>query len=403
MRVHALALALLFATPALAQDVWPNAKSKANSDRWLVENHDKIRVMRPRVLVVNFANGFDPTRVRAKVDELRANLRESSRWQGYKRPTAPAFLDYQVAKYVDLSDDALGSLAATATVTSADGNGTRMPRNAEGRDFEYAPLYSEEFGKLYGLGGPLKDLVEKGEIHEVWFLARHGFLGSPWETVEVKATYDEKFKATGGHNPFAGNSGGHSAPWIGRSLRILFFNVDRGVGCAMESLGHSLERMGTCNAIPYLKKYLGEYAGFDLDKRWKLPFDSFYGKGPKNLRYPDPRTLVYERDGKEHKVERYVVAGGNVHFPPNGRHDYDMANDAPVLSTIEGWRQRGGWDGKDKVQEWTPAVLAPYRSFSGDCMGAWVVYWRQNMPGWKNKARDDEGRPMKNWWPFLFY
>jgi hypothetical protein len=36
-------------------------------------------------------------------------------------------------------------------------------------------------------------------------------------------------------------------------------------------------------------------------------------------------------------------------------------------------------------------------------MGPWVVYWRQNMPGLGNKCVDDSGKPMKNWWPFLFY
>src|SRR3712207_8730755 len=34
--------------------------------------------------------------------------------------------------------------------------------------------------------------------------------------------------------PHAGNSGAHTAPWTGRSLRILFVNFARGVGCAME-------------------------------------------------------------------------------------------------------------------------------------------------------------------------
>jgi hypothetical protein len=37
------------------------------------------------------------------------------------------------------------------------------------------------------------------------------------------------------------------------------------------------------------------------------------------------------------------------------------------------------------------------------CMGAWLVYWRQNMPGYDNKQKDDDGKAMKNWWPFLFY
>jgi hypothetical protein len=38
-----------------------------------------------------------------------------------------------------------------------------------------------------------------------------------------------------------------------------------------------------------------------------------------------------------------------------------------------------------------------------DCMGPWLVYWRQNMPGLDNRQKDADGRPMKNWWPFLFY
>jgi len=25
------------------------------------------------------------------------------------------------------------------------------------------------------------------------------------------------------------------------------------------------------------------------------------------------------------------------------------------------------------------------------------------MPGLDNPCRDDDGRPMKNWWPFLYY
>ena len=52
---------------------------------------------------------------------------------------------------------------------------------------------------------------------------------------------------------------------------------------------------------------------------------------------------------------------------------------------------------------WTPAVLDPYRELAPDCMGRWVVYWRQHMPGLGNTALDDEGLPMKNWWPYLFY
>ena len=50
-----------------------------------------------------------------------------------------------------------------------------------------------------------------------------------------------------------------------------------------------------------------------------------------------------------------------------------------------------------------PAILDRFKDLGADCMGRWVIYWRQNMPGVGNHAKDDEGRPMKNWWPFLFY
>ena len=231
----------------------------------------------------------------------------------------------------------------------------------------------------------------------MWLLADHTAHSAPWETVEVKRTYDEQFRPLG-HESQAGNSGAHTAPWIGRSLRILFVNFARGVGCAMESLGHSLERMATCGALPYYERYFREFAMLDLDRRFGLPFDSLYGKGRHPVDYPTATTLRYRTGWRRQRVKDYVPSGGNVHFMPNGRFDYDLDNRDVVLSTIETWRQPGS-----EPREWTPAVLERYRELAPDCMGRWVVYWRQNMPGLDNAALDDDGRPMKNWWPFLFY
>ncbi|MBI3726615.1 hypothetical protein HY251_22040 [bacterium] len=250
----------------------------------------------------------------------------------------------------------------------------------------------------------LKDLVERGLVHEVWMLCHHEKARAPFETVEAKQLYDEKLARKDGHTLDAGNSGDTShVPWLGRSLRILFFNPDRGCGCAMESLGHSLEHMATSDAIPYFKKYFVEYAMLDLDKRYGLPFDSLYAKGPLSVSYPTPTSMIYRREGKDRTLEGYVVSGGNVHFVPNGRTDYDMTNDQPVRSTIGHWRERDGEGGKDRSELWLPAVLEPYEKVAPDCMGKWVVYWRQRMPGLDNAAKDDDGKPMKNWWPFLFY
>jgi hypothetical protein len=48
-------------------------------------------------------------------------------------------------------------------------------------------------------------------------------------------------------------------------------------------------------------------------------------------------------------------------------------------------------------------VLKRYAELAPDCMGRWLVYWWQNMPGLNNRSKDDDGRPMKNWWVFWFY
>ena len=363
--------------------IWPNAESAANSDPWLIANHDRIRLMQPRVLAINFVNGLSEPEARLKLQTLCAVLKESSRWQGYRDAQAPAFLDYRIVEIVDLTEPR----------GDRDRNSAQFPRTADGVGFDYGALYELRLHQ----GMRLDELVDRGLVHEVWLLADHTDRSAPWETVEVKRTYDEDFRPLGFEHQ-AGNSGEHSAPWIGRSLRTLFVNFARGVGCAMESLGHSLERMATCGALPYYERYFREYAMLDLDRRFGLPFESLYAKGPHPVSYPTPTTLRYRTGWRQHRVEDYVPGGGNVHFMPNGRADYDLDGAGPVLSTIETWRQPA-----QRPRPWTPAALEPYRELAPDCMGRWVVYWRQNMPGLENTALDDDGRPMKNWWPFLFY
>jgi hypothetical protein len=363
--------------------VWPNAESASNSDPWLVSNHDRIGLMEPRVLAINFVHGLAEPEARHTLEALCAALRESSRWQGYRDPGAPAFLDYRVVDIVDLSEPR----------GAHDRNSARFPRAADGVGFDYGALYEM---RLHD-GLRLDELTERGLVNEVWLLADHTAHSAPWETVEVKCAYDEDFRPVG-FERHAGNSGEHRAPWIGRSLRILFVNFARGIGCAMESLGHSLERMATCGALPYYERYFREFAMLDLDRRFGLPFESLYLKGPYPVDYPVPTTLRYRAGRRRRPLVGYVASGGHVHVKPNGRFDYHLDSRDPMLSTNESLRQPG-----QQARPWTPSVLEPYRELAADCMGRWVVYWRQNMPGLDNTALDDDGRPMKNWWPFLFY
>ncbi len=398
-------------TPVLPRDpadttVWPNRRSKANSDEWLVRNHDRLRVMRPRILMINFSNEVAGGKPMQLATDLIAALRESSRYHGYADPKAPPFLQYTIWRYVDLRD-----------AGASRGNCSRAPikPNVKAPEIncDYGGFFSESFAAAIGVRDPknkrrflrLDELVDQGYVHEVWFTAAPSGDFRCLECVEMKPVYDEHFRRLPGRYVQAGNGGDDEQKWTGRSLRINGLNHDRGIGCGMENLGHSMEGMAHSKAIPYFTKYFYEFAGFDLDKRYGLPMDSFYplwGEG-KGISYPDPTTAVATDGQKTWRIGNYVAAGGNVHFPPNGRSHYDQANSAPVMSTIEDWRIGSGPGGTDIAKPWDNSVLRQYEKVAPDCMGKWLVYWRQNMPGYRNRSRDDEGKPMKNWFVFLFF
>jgi hypothetical protein len=390
--------------------VWPNDDSRANSDPWLIKNHDRIREMRPRLLVLNFVNGLSKDQAMSQVDALIACLAESSRYHGYAQPDAPAFLKYSVFKFVDLTDPE--PLPASRRFEGNSSFYPRVPDWKEGRiNFSYGELFTPRYTALYKVADPssparnltLADMVDRGLVHEVWFLAKQGQFGAPFEATEVKQAYGADFSKLKNRSVQAGNGGSDEQPFIGRSLRILFINAERGPGCAMESLAHALEGMSNSNAIPYFTRYFREYAGFDLDQRYRLPFNSLYGRGNTQLSYPTPTSMTFTWQGRVRTLKNYIPIGGNAHFTPNGRSDYDLDNPAPVMSTIEHYRLRDGENGKDRAVLWTIDRFASYRDLANDCMGPWLVYWRQNMPGLDNPAKDDSGKQMKNWWPFLFY
>ena len=389
---------------------WPNTTSRANSDPWLAVNHDAVRVMRPRVLLINFSNEHTREQLDTLAKQLVAALGESSRYHGYAHPKAPAFLQYEVFKFVDLRD------AGAAT-----GNSSKIPvkdANAKrGFNMKYRDYFAPKFAEFYAVPDPrdakrflrLDELLDGGYVHEVWFFESGNVKAIPhvgsYEVVEEKPKYDAAFKKIGAAWVQSGNGGDGEQPWTGRSCRIGCVNASRGVGCFLESLAHGMEGTANGGAIPYFSRYFQEYADFNLKERYKLPFDSLYGVnyGGKPIAYPDATTMVVTHGSQEIRVPNYVPAGGSAHFPPNARGHYDLNNGEPVMSTIEDWRIGSGPGGKDLAKPFTNKAFREFRDFAPDCMGAWLVYWRQNMPGLGNKQKDAAGKPMKNWMPFLFY
>lgn len=384
--------------------IWPNQMSHSNSDRWLVENHDRLRVMRPRLLVLNFSNRAKPGQVERMTADLIAALGEASRYHGFKDSNAPAFLQYQIFKIIDLRDG------------TTNANSLRVPLKpgvTRGINVRYTGFFEDDFAKLYGVRDPkdstrflrLDELVDQGFVHEVFFFCEGDPPVKAYEVVELKPRYNENFQRVGNEYVQAGNGGDADQKWTGRSMRLGFVNASRGIGCYLESLSHGIEGTATSIAIPYFSRYFKEFAGHDLDTRYRLPFASFYALpyGEALVEYPDPATCVVKYQQRTWTLTNYVAIGGNVHWPPNGRRHYDLENTNAVLSTIEDWRIGSGPNGKDLAKPWTNETFSRYRKLAPDCDGPWLVYWRQNFPGLQNKQKDNLGKPMKNWWPFLFY
>ncbi len=389
--------------------VWPNEQSKANSDDWLRLHHNQIYQLRPKVLVLNFANGMSQLKAEEELTQLFLALRESSRYHGYNSEDSTPGLEYQLFKYVDLTDkDALPDDQVL------DGNSSLYPRVAdwkEGINFKYGDLFSDKYSDLYAVPDPahpgkmmsLKQMVDTGTINEVWFMARQGKIGAPYECTEVKQAYDAADKKIPGKSVQAGNGGSAEQPFVGRSLRILFINVERGIGCAMESLGHAIEGTSNSGVIPEFTRYFSEFAGFDLKKKFSTPFNSFYELKGGTLDYPESNQIKYTYQGKPGKYLNYYTVGGNVHFAPNARKDYDLSNTQSVMSTIEHYRLKDGMYEKDMKELWTISKIDKYKQIAPDCQGPWMVYWRQNFPANGAPCIDDYGKPMKGWLPYLFY
>ncbi|NJK33258.1 MAG: hypothetical protein HC927_13150 [Deltaproteobacteria bacterium] len=153
--------------------VWPNPEAPANSDPWLVEHHDEITELHPRVLALNFVNAKSMADMQGLLEQIVAGFAEGSRYHGYADPSAPAVLHFELAYLVDLRD-------ASPPPNWPYNNSTLYPREdpQEGYwSFDYEQLFTEQFAARYGIvdpndpdAGPLPlcELVERGLVHEVW-------------------------------------------------------------------------------------------------------------------------------------------------------------------------------------------------------------------------------------------
>jgi len=387
---------------------WPNQESFATSDPWIVEHHDELTVMRPRILALNFVNAKTNDQMLEHLGEIVAAIREATRPHGYTDAAAAPFLEYEIAYAVDLRD-------RTPPPNWPYRNSTLYPREEppEGSwSFDYEKLFGTEMAALYGIVDPasgrpltLCELSERGMAHEVWIYGDADVPDvSAAEVLGLMPHYDAAFQRIDSTLDRCAGNGCFDVedtipPECTRTLRIGWVNNTRGVGCYLESLSHGIETIGGGDFIPYWKPYFRELAGFDLDTRYGLPFASWYACTAGDcLTYPTESSVVWKVGTQTGTIDPYVAVCGSAHFPPNARTHYDIDHREPVQATCESYRQSGGLPKPTSSRDWMR-----YAPIAGDCTGPWIIYWWQSFPGIDRVAITDDRAPMKNWWPFLFY
>ncbi|HWB75400.1 MAG TPA: hypothetical protein VG755_10595 [Nannocystaceae bacterium] len=391
--------------------IWPNDDSRANSDPWIAEHHAEIDELRPNVLAINYVNARSMDEMNAQLEDMIEILAESSRPHGYADADAPPMLRYQLAHSIDLRD-----------AVPPDGwpyrNSTLYPREDPvdeywGFDYEalFTPAYAEHLGledpDMPGVNLGLCDAIDRGLVHEIWIYGDADVPDvSAAEVLERKPRYDEsRVRIPGEMDGCAGNGCFDQEDSIPceRTVRIAWFNNTRGPGCFLESLSHGLEGTGRKGGtiVPYLSRYFPEITGMDLDDRYGTPFESWYAcpYGTPCLSYPAESSVTWTMDaGQSGTIDDYDPICGNVHWPPNATQHYDLAGASAVRTSCTHWR-----DGSGQTELYTADAIAPYLGLAPDCMGAFLVWWRQNLPGKNSAAIDDYGAPVLSFLPFQFY
>jgi hypothetical protein len=335
-----------------------------------------------------------------------AVLAESSRYHGYADTTAPVFVDYKIWQVIDLADRPAPSGMPLGS--------SQLP--VMGGAFDPVPLFSQAYADRYGIADPdmpshnltLCELFDRGMINEVWLAVGDDPPRGPL-TMESKRIYDASGAPTDAFETCAGGGVCLNGIACKVTVRLAHLTPIRGLTCDVEIRTFPFESPGTRRAIPYLAEHSASSFNADFDARFPVSFKSWYdicGTGSTPcISYPTPSSAAgVDVAGTPFLIDPFIQGCGSARFPPNARFRNDFNNAAPVQSRCEHFGMKDGPGGQDTLDVYTPEkVAAATARFGSDCGGGWQVYLRQNMPGLDNKAKTDDGKPMKNWWPFAFY
>ncbi len=219
---------------------------------------------------------------------------------------------------------------------------------ARGTKYNY-----NESVKFYGFD----KMRDNGEIHEVWVWSFP--YGGMWESHMM------------GKDAFWINSPPNENPSCTELLSIMGLNYERDLACALESYGHRFE-----------STMMKVYGWWDYDKKTSLfqltTWEKYSAYG-----------LIYN------KFENGKAQVGNVHFPPNGKQDYDFGNETYILSYANEWLNYPFVRGTDAKRmnrtEW------------GNPEGSWHLGWMKyyffHLPHY-NGVNPVDGK-LNNWWHYV--
>jgi hypothetical protein len=410
--------------------IWPTPSHGANSDPWLVENHDSIVEMRPRVVVLDFYNYLDARAAQKQVQTRIDAIAESSRYHGYSDAMAPAFLNYALVKVVDLTDR---PPPPNSTLESS----TLLPTDSITGAFDASALFTPAFASHYGFPDPanpsqaltLCQLFETGTINELWLMTGdEGSSRRPPLMAELKQVYDGNKAVPGSFADTGYQPQVPPLPQCGVTVRIAYVSPITGVDCDLSPrwLGIENTALASPPVIPYLTDNARDFFNGDFKSVDGATFDSWaelvaMGTNgwcdPNSLAcisYPSESQLPASvptatgtfPDGSTWTMSPFHQGCGGAHFPSNARFKWDYANTQAVRSRCEHYalRDAAGDDALVRYSSNLASVSAYTQQFGdGGCGAGWQIYLPQSMPGLHNPARATDGSPMKNWWPFLFY
>jgi hypothetical protein len=410
--VHAEDCSARPSDPDCAPTPWPIPGHSANSDPWIVSHHDSITQMSPSVLVLNFNNTISSATALSTAQRQVYGIDEGSRYHGYSDPQAPGFLNYQIARVVDLTDH---PIPAGWTNPSS----TRLPVTPAGA-FDPLALFSARYSADYKFPDPMDstrylslcELFEQGLINEVWIADGETMLRRAPLNAERKQVYDASNRAIpGAFNECVGGGGCLTDVSCGVTVRMAHLDQNRGPGCDLEVRGWGID--GMWMALPAYAKSAAAFLNNDFHARFNVQFDGWENlcdsSAPTCVSYPTSTmaTGTYQ-NGTTWTINPFTSSCGNPDFPPNARQRWDwgttmVPNLTPVMSNCEHFGLGDGINGADALEVYTSDKVASIDKTFTDCGGGWQIYWRQNIPGWNNPAKTSDGAPMRNWWPLLFY